>query len=249
MAYAKMTVRYDKDIDFNGYFNAHLHFVMQIEINDAKTSLHCVITQNTSSFDYGPRRGWGFINFAGLLWDGPVFSGITGFYPNGRVENWGEVQAACSRVSGGQIPNNVVYGMYASDDANVSSKGVVSTSASHDFQLSASNFDQDGNLKSFNICKSATRWYENADNQAHCASDYSTSIQIGAGTDTPVVSVYYPFAIKQPDWLSCNRPSGAVKRLDSDWKDVKNNKSDASQSKAFLKDEPDWKIAPKVGKE
>ena len=59
---------------------------------------------------------------------------------------------------------------------------------------------------------------------------------------------YYPFAIYNSGWQSCNRSGGALKKYSgSAWNDLKNRESNASDSTVFNYSGSSWDIAPLIG--
>lgn len=65
----------------------------------------------------------------------------------------------------------------------------------------------------------------------------------------PVVVEYFPCAISQSSWKSCNRQGGSfTRRTNGQWADAKCKMGAPNESHAFIS-RSNWEIAPKVGAE
>lgn len=218
MAYASGTLDYNENHQFNGFFSVHLVFTLTAEVNDAKNKLTVRVTKNKSTWSSGTRNGFGFINFGGLLWEGAAF-GQAAKPTNGfRAESYAPVLAQMRSLSGSKIPNDVIYGVYCSDNAAKTYRGTIQTSYSRSWTLTPSDFDSAGNMKPRRIIRYAARWY--SDGQYGWPADYAvvnsdTSISI----DTDRLHWdYFPFAVRlSGQWKSCNRAGGVsgAGRMDS----------------------------------
>ena len=187
----------------------------------------------------------GFINFAGLLWEGPDFaaSGPT----LGRPENWNSVMGQMAQLSGWQIPNNVAWGVYASDNNPPTYQGIVSTKSVYVKNLTASDFDADGNLKDFALVRYGARWYSDGQQGWPVGSAVTQSGNTFTIHLSDLITDYFPWAVSGNGWLSCNRPGGGLYRWTGSWSDMKNS-IQISRSHVFHQ-QNGWQVSPKTGAE
>lgn len=235
----------DFNQNFNGFMQVHLVFDISVSIDDAHTQLTATITNNRSTYSLGPRTSWGFINFGGLIWDGPAFD-ATG--PTlGRPEDWNSVMGQMAQLSGWQIPDNVAWGIYASDNNPPTYQGTIATKTTFTKALSASDFDADGNIKDFALVRYGSRWYSSGEGghpvgQAVVNSGNDFTIHL-----SDLVSDYFPWAVWQSNWMSCNRQGGSVQRRSGNWTDAKNSSS--IEDSHVFHHAGGWQISPKTGQE
>ena len=239
------------DFNFDGFLIGTLRFDISVDINDDHTKLTATVTNNRTTYEVPPTSGWGFINFAGLLWDGPVFA-KDGLPILGRPENWNSVMGQMAQASGWQIPNNVIWGVYASDKSH--SSGVVAQSSTYVKNLTAQDFDADGNLKDFNLVRYGTRWYSSGQQGSYPFPGGTTpgKAVVNSGTTfiihlSDIVTDWFPWAISRGEWLSCNRSGGGIYRWGGSWREMKNSKQ-ANRSHVFHQSNG-WAVSPKIGKE
>ena len=235
----------DFQFDFDGFVSGRLLFDISVDINDEHTQLTATVTNNRSTYQLGSRHSWGFINFAGLLWDGPDFaaSGPT----LGRPENWNSVMGQMAQLSGWQIPNNVAWGVYASDNNPPTYQGIIATKSVYVKNLTASDFDADGNLKDFALVRYGARWYSSGQQGWPVGSAVTQSGNTFTIHLSDLVTDYFPWAVSGNGWLSCNRPGGGLHRWTGSWSDMKNS-TQASRSHVFHQ-QNGWQVSPKTGAE
>lgn len=268
MAYADGKGTIILDNNFNGFLDVHLELDFHLTINDAKNQLHCEVTGNRSHFNANTAAtgGFGFINFAAFGWDNGVDYERGGVIQNsshkplvGDLESWDKVYAELKDKSGGDVPDKIIWGVYACDHPQHHDiAGEVKGSTSWDYALSASDFNADGSVKDRLITKYYSRWYYYNASGAPSSS--------GIPSDTPVVASgsnftihlnqifkdYFPFATFGTDgkWRSCNRNGGVVATwgTDGQWHPRKNSENKANAQHAwYWSTAGDWTVAPKIG--
>ena len=236
----------DYTSDFNGFLTAHLLFDISVDINDDHTKLTATIANNRSTYKPGKKTSWGFINFAGLLWDGPEF--IADNLPIlGRPEDLNSVMGQMAQASGLQIPNNVIWGVCISDNYPPRYSHIVASKSTYVKNLTTSDFDADGNIKDLRLVRYASRWYSDGTDgtvprRAAVASGTTYTIHL-----SQIVTDWFPWAISRGEWLSCNRSGGGVYRWGGSWKEMKNSKQ-ANRSHVFHQSNG-WAVSQKTGKE
>lgn len=206
---------------WGGYLNLTVSFDLTAVINDDVTEMACTITNLNQYFSWGEVEGYGFVNVGGIMWAVPSFS--MRFDDSGEVpETWDdtlpELTQACP-----QIPDEVVYGLYASDDGSpprVSGQfGQATTgqAVTHTFALSGQPSGE------MNIITPFERWRDNGAAQAVVDSQGGFTVTWRDLVD------YFPGARRLTGaWASCNREGGgSFRREASAWADVKNGGSSA----------------------
>lgn len=229
--------------DWNGYLYADFRFDIDVQINDTKTNMHCVIQNFWANFTPGPSRGWGFINVGAFAWSLVPFDGR---YPSAnKLESWPPVWDQCTQISNGQAGSKTIWGCYASDDPATSVKGTFGGSYTHDFPLTADNFNSEGQLNgSFNLVNYWSRYYDNYGSPPSRVQSGNQFVINASDLEWD----FYPFAVmSNSHWLSCNRPGGFLKSMTGGaWADRKNGKP--SGDEVFIWNGA-WRQAPKIGEQ
>lgn len=249
MASARGSLHYELSQTFNGFLTMNLNFDISVEVSDNLDMLTAWITNNNSTWSHGARTSWGFLNFSGMLWDGPMFN-VEGVI-QGRPENLGAVMDEMNRLSGGQITGNVAWGVYCSDNTPPTYSGTVVGRTVYTRALSPSDFT-DGRLNNIPLVRYGARWYSSGE-QGHpygvpvvSASDSSFLGTI----DIPME--YFPCAVNDGGggWLSCDRNGGRFQVLKGVWVDRRNIENSQSRSTTFIRNDAGsgWDVAPKIGR-
>lgn len=242
-----------ESVDFGGFLTVHLVFDIAAVVSGDQKHLTCTVTGNQTTYTAGGTSGFGFMNFAGLIWGehnfrvgGLPFCNSTG--TGNEVENVDRVIEQTRTASGGVVPDMVLWGVYKSDDAAQSVTREV-THFSHVFDLSSNDFDADGNLKNRQLVGYAGRWYSSGQygTQADRAvvdtgSAFSLSLQ-------QLHTYYYPWSVrKSGSWKSCNRSGGSYNmRSGGAWKGLKNSDNTADTQHGVWRKNNGWQRLPKFG--
>lgn len=240
MVYARGSLHFAQSVDFAGYGMIDIDIQLVAEVNDAKNAMTVTVTSNNSTYIGGVTKGWGFINVLGLMWDGTGFDGTGPSLPYGRVENYEQVVQQMSSISGGQIPNSVIYGVALSDDAPMTVRQEIRGAQSHTIALNANDFDADGTLKSIPIVRSFTRYYTG-----------NGSVRVRSGADVSISTErlswpYFPWAVNKSGWKSLDSNGGLRKRSGSGWSDLKNQIDEGQAQHVFHRLGSDWKRTAKL---
>lgn len=244
MAYGRGKKHVNQHVNWNGYQIADFRFDIDVEVNDAKTKLHCTIRNFKSSFRPGSRKGWGFINVGAFAWSIPSFN--KNYHQEFKPDTWEKAWNQCLDASGGKVKTNTIWGAYASDNARQSVKGEIRGPFSWDFNLNPSDFDANGRLiGTFNLVNYWGRYYKE--------SLYPNGAVVQSGNNYMINSndldwEFFPFAvIKGGQWMSCDRSGGFVGvRKGDTWRTVRNGTVGGDQ--AFIKKGNNWRQAPRIGK-
>lgn len=240
MVYARGDLHFVQTIDFAGYSTINIDMTLVAEVNDAKNAMTVTVTGNKSSYNGGSVNGWGFINVLGLMWNSTDFDGTGPAQPHGQLENYGAVLQQMSSISGGQIPNNVIYGVAISDDAPMTIRQEIRGSQSRVFALNANDFNADGTLKSIQIVQSFSRYYTTS----YVARTYSNN-NISISTER-LSWPYFPWAVNKSGWKSLDSNGGLRKRSGSGWSDLKNQIDEGQAQHVFHRLGSGWKRAAKL---
>lgn len=240
MVYARGSLHFAQSVDFAGYGMIDIDIQLVAEVNDAKNAMTVTVTSNNSTYIGGVTKGWGFINVLGLMWDGTGFDGTGPSLPYGRVENYEQVVQQMSSISGGQIPNSVIYGVALSDDAPMTVRQEIRGAQSRTIALNANDFDADGTLKSIPIARSFTRYYTgNGTARVRSGADASISTE-------RLSWPYFPWAVNKSGWKSLDSNGGLRKRSGSGWSDLKNQIDEGQAQHVFHRLGSDWKRTAKL---
>lgn len=227
--------------NWNGYLYADFNFDIDVQINDTKTNMHCVIQNLWANFTPGSSHGWGFVNVGAFAWSLIPFDAR---YPKtGRLESWDLAWSQCVQASGGQVANRTIWGCFASDDAGARVRGTIGGVYAFDFPLGPGNFNGSGQLNgNFNLVNYWSRYYDNYG---------SPPARVQSGLNFAVNASdlewdYFPFAVmSNGTWYSCNRPGGFVQvAANGGWVERKNGKP--SGDEVFVWN-GGWRQAPKIG--
>lgn len=239
-----------QDINFNGFLVGHMTFDIGASVTNNNSQLDCTVTNAQVSYGKGGGTGWGFANFAGMLWGAPQFSADNlGFCPNrGAPENIDQVISQMRSVSGGEIPDNVLWGVVKTDDAAQTATREI-THYSHSFPLTSSSFNADGSLKDIQLVSYGSRWYSNGEQgtvagRAVVSSGGSYSLHLNQ-----LRSYYYPWSVRSGnDWKSCNRSGGSFSmRQNNAWTGLKNEQNGYGTQHGFYRNNNGWQRLPKFG--
>lgn len=240
MVYARGSLHFAQSVDFAGYGMINIDIQLVAEVNDAKNAMTVTVTSNNSTYIGGVTKGWGFINVFGLMWDGTGFDGTGPSLPYGRVENYEQVVQQMSSISGGQIPNSVIYGVALSDDAPMTVRQEIGGAQSHTIALNANDFDADGTLKSIPIARPFTRYY---------TGNRTARVQSGADASISTERLswpYFPWGVNKSGWKSLDSNGGLRKRSGSGWSDLKNQIDEGQAQHVFHRLGSDWKRTAKL---
>lgn len=240
MVYARGSLHFVQSADFGGYGTIYIDIQLVAEVNDAKNAMTVTVTSNNSTYNAGVTKGWGFINVLGLMWNGTGFDGTGPSLPYGQVENYGQVVQQMSSISGGQIPNSVIYGIALSDDAPMTVRQEIRGAQSHTIALNANDFNADGTLKSIPIARLFTRYYTQ-----------NRTARVRSGVDASISTErlswpYFPWAVNKSGWKSLDSNGGLRKRSGSGWSDLKNQIDEGQVQHVFHRLGSGWKRAAKL---
>lgn len=240
MVYARGSLHFVQNTDFGGYGTICIDVQLVAEVNDAKNAMTVTVTSNNSTYRGGVTKGLGFINVLGLMWNGTGFDGTGPSLLYGQVENYEQVVQQMSSISGGQIPNSVIYGVAISDDAPMTVRQEIRGSQSRVFALNANDFNTDGTLKSIQIVQSFSRYYT----ESYVARTYSNN-NISISTER-LSWPYFPWAVNKSGWKSLDSNGGLRKRSGSGWSDLKNQTDEGQAQHVFHRIGSGWKRAAKL---
>ena len=238
----------DQPFDFDGFLIGTLRFDISVDIDDEHTKLTATVTNNRTTYQPGPNHGFGFINFAGLLWDGPEFivDGLP-LFGNPRPEDLNHVMGQMAQASGWQIPDNVIWGVCISDNYPPTYSHIVASKSTYVKNLTASDFDADGNLKDLRLVRYGARWFSGGQGGTKPGGAVVNSGNTYTIHLSQIVTDWFPWAISRGEWLSCNRSGGGVYRWGGSWREMKNSKQ-ANKSHVFHQSNG-WAVSQKTGKE
>ena len=240
MVYARGTLHFKTSSDYGGFAIINIDVQLVAEVNDAKNAMTVTVTSNNSTYTPGASKSWGFVNVGGVMWNGNAFNGTGGCQPYGQVEDYNAVIQQMSSISGGQIPNNAIYGIALSDNAAVTVRQEFRGTQSHTIALSASDFNADGTLKSIPIARSFTRYY---------IGNKTARVESGgeALISTERLSwPYFPWAVNKSGWKSLDSNGGLRKRSGSGWSELKNQSDESQTQHVYQRSGSDWKRAAKL---
>lgn len=245
MVYAAGDLHIDAQVTFGGFMDAHLLADIHLEVNDARTNLHAEMTNDTSTYWFGT-DGDGFINCAFLMWDPQPVRQYTRI---SLPESWPNVDAELRRGLGSKYPNDVMWGVYASDDyaTGHQPQGLIKN-PTHDFVLSGGDFNPDGSMKSRDIVGYIGRayWDKNLKPEIPDAFDASIHNDLGMFRISLDSFQYFPWSVRSGGgYRSCNRDGGYVQRRAGSYVDRRNNPM--GQSTVYLRQGGSWTISPKTG--
>lgn len=240
MVYARGSLHFVHSSDFGGYGIIDIDIQLVAEVNDAKNAMTVTVTSNNSTYRSGVTKGWGVINVLGLMWNGTGFNGTGPCLPYGQVEDYGQVVQQMSSISGGQIPNSVIYGVALSDDAPMTVRQEIRGAQSHTIALNASDFNADGTLKSIPIARAFSRYYiQNRTVRVESRAEASISTE-------RLSWPYFPWAVNKSGWKSLDSNGGLRKRSGSGWSDLKNQIDEGQEQHVFHRLGSGWKRAAKL---
>ena len=245
MVYAAGDLHVDAQVTFGGFMDAHLLADIHLEVNDARTNLHAEMINDASTYWFGT-DGAGFINCAFLMWNPRPVRQYTNI---ALPESWPNVDAELRRGLGSKYPNDVMWGVYASDDyaTGHQPQGLIKN-PTHDFALSDGDFNPDGSMKTRSIVGYVGRAYWNKAEKPEIPDAYDASIadDLGMFQISLESFQYFPWSVRSGGgYRSCNRDGGYVQRRAESYVDRRNNPM--GQSTVYLRQNGSWTISPKTG--
>lgn len=213
-----------------------LHLVMDVEATLSSDGLVLSTRLSSNRSTYSCQGGGtGVIAFAGLAYAQNQTSASEASL--GAPEWWTPVESQMRRLSDGTVPDDVMWGVYASDDTPQTSVGVVSNPGPYAMTFTDATDEWRGGIT---LLRLVTRTV--TDGTATLATDDSLTVT----TDDLKVG-YYPFAQWRNDrWESCNRDGGSLKVMrGGEWGDAKNDVGD--EDDVFLRKSPFWEQAKRIG--
>lgn len=235
MAAAQGSLHVDIQTNFNGFLNVHIIFDITVTVSDDLSRLTATVTNNRTTWSPGASTSWGFINFSGLAWSGNQFMQVGTIH--GRPENWNAVYDEMRNLSGGVIPNDVIWGVYCSDAASHQPQGIIQSRSTWTKALSPSDFTN-GQLNNLELVRYVSRWYLNGSPQITSSADFTINID-------DIVWDYFPWAVRHSGWRSCNDGGGVWKRVGAAWSERK-NATHGSGNTVFVRKNGSWTPCPEL---
>lgn len=245
---AKVPITWQQQWAANGqtYLDARVTADVKVSIDPGFTRAHCTLENYTEAFTPGSAKGGGFVNIGGIAWHTYDFGRHTHPLADAGQDSfsraWNELYSACP-----DLHQTMIVGV-ACDDKNVNydvRKG--SSWNSYDIPLNG----DPNSVRGLVVANGFMRWYwhgSDAPGGVKCSVvDYRSEFKVAVAPEGSLEFLYFPWAVYQGGWKSCDRDGGSYQWMSGGWQDRKNSLTDDSKTTVWYMKNGGWAKAPLIG--